>query len=325
MKKEFGVFIGRFQPCHEGHIHALGVAASQVGTLIVLVGSANKARSIKNPWTYTERVQMLRKKLRVAGVDNIDFLPVNDYPYNDEQWISDVKVTIRSRTIWEPVLFGHSKEGNNYLKWFPEWEFREVQSVYQINATQVREKMFADSDPEMPDTVHDDWKFYQKEKSLFAGYPFPETLNFNCSDAVLVCQGKVLLIERKHAPGRGAWALPGGFKNAGETFLDCAIRELVEETNVRVPEKVLRGSVVRQELFDSPTRSFGLPRNTMAVLIKVQPDPDGKPPRANGADDAATAAWVDIVDALNNYRLYDDHADIISKMTGTTAYPAFIY
>lgn len=325
MKKEFGVFIGRFQPCHEGHIHALGVAASQVGTLIILVGSANKARSIKNPWTYTERVQMLRKKLRTAGVDNVDFLPINDYPYNDEQWISDVKVTVRSRTIWEPVLFGHSKEGNNYLKWFPEWEFQEIQSVYRINATQVRENMFADSDPEMPATVHDDWKFYQNEKKIFANYPFPETLNFNCSDAVLVCQGKVLLIERKHAPGRGAWALPGGFKNAKETFLDCAIRELMEETNVRVPEKVLRGSVVRQELFDSPTRSFGLPRNTMAVLIKIQPDPDGKPPRANGADDAATAAWVDIVDALNNYRLYDDHADIISKMTGTTAYPAFIY
>lgn len=325
MDTKYGVFIGRFQPCHEGHIHAIGVAASQVTQLIVLVGSANRARSIKNPWTYTERVQMLRKKLRAAGVENVDFKPINDYAYNDEQWISDVKVTIRGSTIFDVVLFGHSKEGNNYLKWFPEWEFREINAQYQINATQVREKMFATNDPEMPQTVRDDWKFYQNEKKLFANYPFPETLNFNCSDAVLVCQGKVLLIERKHAPGRGAWALPGGFKNAKENFLDCAIRELIEETNVRVPEKVLRGSVVRQELFDSPTRSFGLPRNTVAVLIKIQPDPDGKPPRANGADDAARAEWVDIVDALNNYRLYDDHADIISKMTGTTAYPAFIY
>lgn len=325
MKKEFGVFIGRFQPAHEGHIHAIGVASTQVHKLLVLIGSANKARSIKNPWTYTERVQLLRTKLRSAGIENVEFLPINDYPYNDEQWISDVKVTVRSRTIYEPVLFGHSKEGNNYLKWFPEWSFREIQAVYRLNATQVREKMFQLNSPEMPETVRDDWKFYQREKELFANYPFPETLNFNCSDAVLVCQGKVLLIERKHAPGRGAWALPGGFKNAKENFLDCAIRELMEETNVRVPEKVLRGSVVRQELFDSPTRSFGLPRNTMAVLIKIQPDPDGNPPRANGADDAAHAEWVDIVDALNNYRLYDDHGDIISKMTGTNAYPAFIY
>ena len=78
-------------------------------------------------------------------------------------------------------------------------------------------------------------------------------------------------------------------------------------------------------LFDSPNRSFGIPRNTVAVLIKIQPDPDGKPPRANGGDDAAKAEWFDIVDALNNIRLYGDHADIISKITGTTAYPAFIY
>lgn len=325
MKVKYGVFIGRFQPCHEGHIHALGVAASQVDTLLVLVGSANRARSIKNPWTYSERVQMLRKKLRTAGVENVDFLPVNDYQYNDEQWISDVKVTVRNRTIFDIVLFGHTKEGNNYLKWFPEWEFREINAEYLINATQVRTAMLESNHPEMPETVRADWKFYQKERELFADYPFPETLNFNCSDAVLVCQGKVLLIQRKHAPGQGAWALPGGFKNAKENFLDCAIRELQEETNVRVPEKVLRGSVVGQQLFDSPARSFGLPRNTMAVLIKVQPDPDGKPPRANPADDAQTTEWVDIVDALNNYRLYDDHADIISKMTGTTAYPAFLY
>jgi cytidyltransferase-like protein len=39
-KSKIGVFIGRFQPIHAGHIHAIGVAASQVKELLLLVGSA---------------------------------------------------------------------------------------------------------------------------------------------------------------------------------------------------------------------------------------------------------------------------------------------
>lgn len=323
--RKFGLFIGRFQPVHHGHIHAIGVAATQVERLIVLIGSSNQCRSIKNPWTYQERKNMLMSKLRGERINNVDVYPLNDHRYNDEQWISDVKMTMKEITgeSYDGVtMFGHTKEGNDYLTWFPEWTFKDIPAAYKINATQVRQKMFEEKDTQMPQTVHDDHAFYQKEKALFANYPFPETLNFNCADAVLVCMGKVLLIQRKFAPGRDAWALPGGFKNAKETFLDCAIRELQEETNVRIPEKVLRGSVIGTKLFDSPKRSMGLPRNTMAVYIKVDPNPDGSLPRANGADDASNVAWVDIADALNTYSLYDDHADIISTMTGAKPIPA---
>jgi bifunctional NMN adenylyltransferase/nudix hydrolase len=98
----------------------------------------------------------------------------------------------------------------------------------------------------------------------------------------------------------------------------------MEETNVRVPEKVLRGSIVKTELFDDPSRSFGIPRNTLAVYMRVNPDPDGSLPRANGADDAAECKWVPLTDALNSYDLYDDHKAIISKITGVMPMPAFV-
>ena len=184
--------------------------------------------------------------------------------------------------------------------------------------------MYETDDPALPRTVKDDFAYYEKEKKLFANYPFPETLNFNCGDAVVECQGHVLLIQRKHAPGAGAWALPGGFKNRDESFLDCAVRELIEETNIRVPEKVLRGSIVKTQLFDSPKRSFGIPRNTLAVYFRINPDPDGKLPRANGADDAAECKWVPLTDVLNRYELYDDHASIISTVTGVVPMPGFM-
>lgn len=318
-----GIFIGRFQPVHHGHIHALGVAASQVQKLYILIGSANQCRSIKNPWTYEERKQMLSLKLHAERITNYEIIPLNDYRYSDTQWMSDVRATIEHFNMGAPILFGHNKEGNDYLKWFPELKFKSIEAQYNIDATHIREEMFKNNDPLMPETVRGDYAFYQKEKQLFKDYPFPETLNFNCSDAILECQGHVLLIQRKFSPGRGAWALPGGFRNQRETFLDCAIRELMEETNVRVPEKVLRGSIVKTELFDSPRRSFGIPRNTMAVYMRISPNPDYSLPRANGADDAALCKWVPLTDALNNIEMYDDHKDIISKVTGVMSMPAF--
>lgn len=318
-----GIFIGRFQPVHQGHIHAIGIAASQVEKLYILVGSANQCRSIRNPWTFDERRQMLQLKLHSERITNYEIIPLNDHKYSDTQWMSDVRATIEHFNMGSPVLFGHMKEGNDYLKWFPELKFKSIEAQYSINATQIREQMFRDNDPLMPETVRGDYAFYQKEKQLFKDYPFPETLNFNCSDAVLECQGHVLLIQRKFSPGKGAWALPGGFRNQQETFLDCAIRELMEETNVRVPEKVLRGSIVKTELFDSPKRSFGIPRNTLAVYMRISPNPDYSLPRANGADDAMMCKWVPLTDALNNIEMYDDHKDIISKVTGVNPMPAF--
>ena len=86
----------------------------------------------------------------------------------------------------------------------------------------------------LPMSVYNDFKYFDVEKERFKVYPYPETLNFNCSDALVVCSGHVLLIKRKFAPGENTWALPGGFKNRNETFQECALREFIEEINIRV-------------------------------------------------------------------------------------------
>lgn len=320
-QRKFGFFIGRFQPVHAGHIAVIGQAASQVDQLVVMIGSANACRSIKNPWNFQERVDMIRKKLFQENIKNVVFVPLNDYPYNDHRWMTEVRAIVneydQSPTHANTTLFGAWKDGNDYLNWFPELRYKSLPiSHNHLNATDIRNRMFEENDPVVPATVMDDYKFYKKEEQLFSGYPFPETLNFNCADAVVTCLGHVLLIERKFAPGRGTWALPGGFRNARETFLQCAVRELREETNLRVPERVLLGSVKSSKLYDNPNRSFGIPRNTLAVHFDIAPDAGGSLPRANGSDDATRAEWIEMNYAINQLALYDDHLHIIQDMTG---------
>jgi 8-oxo-dGTP diphosphatase len=52
--------------------------------------------------------------------------------------------------------------------------------------------------------------------------------------AVIVQEGKVLLVRRKHEPLAGRWSLPGGAVEVGETLEACLVREMLEETGLEV-------------------------------------------------------------------------------------------
>jgi len=335
-QKTLGIIVGRFQPLHKGHEQIILKAEEQCDYLVILVGSANAARTIKNPWTYRERHKMITDFLnhQDLSIEEVQVLPLNDYKYSDTQWMQDVQqIADMFPTYKQKILFGFEKEGNDYLQWFPQFQFKNLESTETINATRIRQSLMSEHSRTgvripyrgmyIPEDVQADFEYFEQEKEKFKDYPYPETLSFNCADALVECNGHVLLIKRKFAPGRNTWALPGGFKNTKETFKETALRELYEETNIRVPEKVMQGSIVGSKLFDSPTRGNGIPRCTLVVHYKIAPDTDGKLPRANGADDAAECKWVPISEAINSYRLFDDHCDIIQDMTQTKAVPAF--
>lgn len=310
--------IMRAQPLHAGHIRLIEHAKTLAADVVVLVGSANRPRSIRNPWTYEERVAMIQAHgVRVA--------PINDNYYNDAAWLAGVyevmdKMTDDQVATRNRVLVGHSKPDTRYLQWYTAIDFEEVEALdEQRSGTQIRELLLSgeaqDSPyPPLAPEVLEDYAYFKQEAALFAGYPYKETLNFNCGDAVTMCDGNVLLIQRAKAPGRGTWAFPGGFKNADETFQDCAIRELYEETNIDAARNDL--NIIDTRLFDSPSRGTGngIPRNTLAVLIEVKRDADGNLPAIRAADDAAAARWVPIAEAINDLPMYDDHLDILLNM-----------
>lgn len=327
---KLGILIGRFQvpEPHEGHRFLVRQIQRECDEVLILFGSANRPRSVKNPYTYLERMRAMKQHFPRVSV-----APLNDYKYSDAQWMADVAATITHMCVQigleldvpvdtiEPVLYGHHKDGNDYLHWFPQYQYVNINSDIDISGTEIRNTCKA----LLPQSVQQDMQYFAQEAIRFKDYPYAESLNFNCADPVLECNGHILVVQRGGLPGVGNWALPGGFKNHNETFQDCAIRELLEETNVRVPEKVLRGSIVASRLFDSPTRGFGIPRNTLAVHIVIKPNPDGSMPRVSAGDDAqaGSARWVPINVLLNEYRMHDDHSDIVSVMTRTNPVIAY--
>ena len=76
-----GLFIGRFQPFHLGHLESIKFALDKVDTLIIAIGSAQKSHEKRNPFTAGERIQMIRNTLyKISTIDlqKIIFIPTPD-------------------------------------------------------------------------------------------------------------------------------------------------------------------------------------------------------------------------------------------------------
>jgi bifunctional NMN adenylyltransferase/nudix hydrolase len=143
---------------------------------------------------------------------------------------------------------------------------------------------------------------------------------FHTVDSVVIQTGYVLLIKRRSRPGKGLWAFPGGHLNMRERLFTGAIRELREETKLKVPEPVLRGSLKFHDDFDYQDRSLRGRTITTAYLFNL-PEfvVDGRIslPEIKAADDAVKAMWVSLDVALNSPELFfEDHHDILEVMMG---------
>jgi 8-oxo-dGTP diphosphatase len=109
---------------------------------------------------------------------------------------------------------------------------------------------------------------------------------------------RILLIRRKNEPFKGAYALPGGFVEIGETVEAACRREVREEAGLAVGELQLVG------VYSDPGRD---PRGHTVSIVYLALLPDAPKPQAGS--DAATAEWVE------NWRdreLAFDHAQVIA-------------
>jgi len=78
-----GLFVGRFQPVHNGHMKALEFVFSQVDEVIIGIGSAQASHTLKNPFTTSERMEMLIRALEEMEFKKRYYLiPLPDINFN---------------------------------------------------------------------------------------------------------------------------------------------------------------------------------------------------------------------------------------------------
>ena len=142
---DYLVFIGRFQPFHLAHMQTIKIALAQSHYVILALGSAQNERNIKNPFSATERQEMILSNFSEEDQKRILFVNVVDV-YNDEKWRKLVKSLVENITNKADKigLIGHFKDDSSYyLKFFPEWEMLALDSLQgSMSATPVREAYY---------------------------------------------------------------------------------------------------------------------------------------------------------------------------------------
>lgn len=326
-----GVIIGRFQPIHNYHIeHLFKYALSKnLDRLIVCIGSVNEPRTIKNPFTFSERKLLIEEALiefKLGTSTDFYFEKIEDNYFSDAEWADDVKAAVRisAGPKSKIILFGATKDDSSfYLNLFPEWELDLNNApIIQFGATDIRQAWFDGSltNSNLPNIVYDylnswqrnylykEYKALSKEFRIIRDYkkswnlaPYPPI--FHTADTVIFHREQVALIKRKASPGKGLFALPGGFIKEYETLFDAALRETEEETGVS-PEE-LKNYYIGRRVFDHPGRSLrGRTITTAHCFVipnKLQLTP---------GDDAAEAIWVNLCN-VERSMMFEDHFHII--------------
>lgn len=87
-----GLYVGRFQPFHLGHLHAIKYILSEVDEVIIVIGSAQYSHRPDNPFTAGERVTMIRKALDEAEISPSRYwiIPIRDMHIH-MMWVAEVK------------------------------------------------------------------------------------------------------------------------------------------------------------------------------------------------------------------------------------------
>jgi bifunctional NMN adenylyltransferase/nudix hydrolase len=340
MTTHIAVLIGRFQPFHNGHLGLLQTALATAPQVVVVLGSSIRARSSKNPFTWQERASMIRATLSAEDAARLSFIPVRDY-YDDARWAKAVQQEITKQFGNPQVsLIGHFKDvSSQYLNLFPQWQLVKCERQHQIDATRIRQLYFEADDLNvslqiMQELVPISIAHYLKAWAILPYYaelaeehhailqyklawrnaPYPPI--FSTVDAVVKTTEYVLLIKRGACPGKGLWALPGGFVEQHERLAQAAMRELLEETRLAVLQSSLLTALAEVKVFDHPDRSLRGRTITHAHFFDLR---TGYQPDVCGADDAALAQWVPLAQLADmEEQFFDDHFHILDHFLHIT-------
>ena len=134
-----GLYVGRFQPFHLGHLGAIKEVLTKVDELVIVIGSAQHSHNLKNPFTAGERLVMIQHSLHETNIDL------------DRVWIVPVP-DMHLHMLWVSAVEGYTPKFNKLYSNEPLTRRLFVESGYTVESislfdrqtyasTFVREKM----------------------------------------------------------------------------------------------------------------------------------------------------------------------------------------
>jgi len=129
-----GLFIGRFQPFHLGHLQDIKDALEEIDELIIGIGSSNEEYTKENPFTVKERVEMINIVLAVNKIKKYVVFTIPDV-HDDAKWVKHIKMVVPKFDIvytgneWTERCF---KEAS---------EVKQVKILKGISSTIIRNKI----------------------------------------------------------------------------------------------------------------------------------------------------------------------------------------
>jgi nicotinamide-nucleotide adenylyltransferase len=134
-----GLYVGRFQPFHLGHLQAVNYILERVDELAIVVGSAQHSHTIENPFTAGERIAMIRLALREARIpgDRYSVIPLPDDEFH-KVWVAHLLSQTPSFDMVytnEPLTFRLLKESGLKVERIPMFNRR------KLTATEVRSRI----------------------------------------------------------------------------------------------------------------------------------------------------------------------------------------
>ena len=139
-----GLYVGRFQPFHLGHLGAVKAVLKEVDELVVVIGSAQYSHNMNNPFTAGERLVMIRRALEEARLGH------------SKLWIAPVP-DVHLHMLWVSAVEGYTPKFNVCYSNEPLTQRLFMEAGYQVKgipffnrkqyvSTLIREKMLQGDD-----------------------------------------------------------------------------------------------------------------------------------------------------------------------------------
>ena len=135
-----GLYIGRFQPFHLGHLHLVKKALKEVDELVIGIGFNKKNNKNQNPFSLKQRIEMIDLALPAAGITRYTIFPIPDHP-SDKKWLEQVETLVPKFDVVfmsDKNTFGEKWVEKCFRK---KYKTKKIKALKNINATLIREKM----------------------------------------------------------------------------------------------------------------------------------------------------------------------------------------